>query len=355
MIKMNFRPGNGQKESLEYISRQTDNSVSKLLRMGADCVIEKYSGEVKIPQNILVVGGTGYIGKAFVQHQRDKGRNVTVLKTDLTNSLTLRQDLDKLDDKGFDVGYNLAADVGGIGYTSTNQLDIFYNNFIMIKNYFEYIYPICDFTVQTSSACIYPSNVEYPTTEKFIGSKPDKQVLGYGAAKLLMTTFGNILEEANVNTLILTNVYGEYLNSCESFGEKSHAIAALIEKFYVAKKQGIGEVHLWGDGSQTRDFVHVEDVVNALDLAAIKPRMGIPDGFNIANGVELSIKSIALKIAKIIGFEGSIVWDTTKPTGVKRRWLSTSKAETYLGWNTNIYFDTGLENEVNWYVRSRNA
>ena len=141
------------------------------------------------------------------------------------------------------------------------------------------------------------------------------------------------------------NLYGPG----DNFDPKSsHVIPALIKKFYEAKMNGLEEVLVWGSGNATREFLYVKDCAEAIVLATEKYNK--PDPVNIGAGFEISIKDLAYKIKNIIGFNGRIVWDTSKPDGQPRRSLDTSKAEKEFGFKAKTSFEEGLEKTIEWYI-----
>jgi GDP-L-fucose synthase len=129
--------------------------------------------------------------------------------------------------------------------------------------------------------------------------------------------------------------------------ETSHVIPALIRKCLEAKARGDQQITLWGDGSPTREFLYVEDAAQGLLLAA--ERYNGSEPFNLGSGQEISIKDLALTIARLTGFEGQIIWDTTKPNGQPRRALDTSRATEYFGFRAQMPLEEGLRRTIEWY------
>jgi GDP-L-fucose synthase len=148
--------------------------------------------------------------------------------------------------------------------------------------------------------------------------------------------------------LIPVNLYGPR----DNFNlETSHVIPALIRKCYEAKEQGAREVVVWGDGTPTREFIYVDDAAEAILLAT--ERYNASDPVNLGSGNEISVKNLAEMIASLTGFEGSLVWDTTKPNGQPRRKLETSKAEALFGFRAQTPFEEGMRCTIDWYRQHR--
>jgi GDP-L-fucose synthase len=132
--------------------------------------------------------------------------------------------------------------------------------------------------------------------------------------------------------------------------EGGHVIPALIRKMIEAKEEGDDEVVLWGDGSPTREFLYVEDCAEALHLAA--QRYDGAEPVNLGTGEEITIRDLAGLVASATGFEGQIVWDTSKPNGQPRRKLDTSRAEEFFGFRARTPLQEGLTKTVEWYRAS---
>ena len=130
----------------------------------------------------------------------------------------------------------------------------------------------------------------------------------------------------------------------------SHVIPALIKKCLEAKAARAESIELWGDGSASREFLHVEDAATAVVLAAESYNDSQP--VNIGSGSEISIRELAVKIAALTKFEGKLVWDTSKPNGQHRRKLDTSRALARFGFQSKVGFDQGLKETLDWYQKS---
>ena len=179
---------------------------------------------------------------------------------------------------------------------------------------------------------------------------PEETNAPYGVAKkALLVGAQSYREQYGLNTVFLlpVNLYGPR----DNFDlENSHVIPALIRKMLEAQDRGDGEVTLWGDGSPTREFLYVDDCAEALQLAAARYEGSEP--VNLGTGEEISIKELAEVIAAETGFDGQIVWDTTKPNGQPRRKLDTSRAESEFGFRAKTPFRKGIKETVAWYRTS---
>ncbi|MEL7644064.1 MAG: NAD-dependent epimerase/dehydratase family protein, partial [bacterium] len=148
--------------------------------------------------------------------------------------------------------------------------------------------------------------------------------------------------------LLPVNLYGPG----DNFDPRSsHVIPALIRKCIEAQDAGQREIVVWGDGSPTREFLYVEDAARGIVMAAEKYNGSEP--VNLGSGYEISIKDLAEMIARLTGFEGKLVWDTTQPNGQPRRGLDTSRALKYFGFKAQVTFEEGLRNTIAWYRQNR--
>ncbi|KKM62416.1 hypothetical protein LCGC14_1521970, partial [marine sediment metagenome] len=132
----------------------------------------------------------------------------------------------------------------------------------------------------------------------------------------------------------------------------SHVIPALIKKFIEAKEKGLDEVVVWGTGKASREFLHVEDCARAILLAA--KDYNSSDPVNLGSGKEITIKELVEKVKNIVGYEGKIKWDISKPDGQPRRCLDVSKAKEEFEFEAKKEFDEGLKETIDWYKESKN-
>lgn len=173
----------------------------------------------------------------------------------------------------------------------------------------------------------------------------------YGLAKKMLLVQGQAYRQQygfNAIYLLPVNLYGPR----DNFSPKSsHVIPALILKFYEAKAAGKPEVVIWGDGSPTREFIYADDAAEGILLAT--EFYNGADPVNIGSGMEISIRDLAALIAREIGYEGNLVYDTTKPNGQPRRALDVARAEKEFGFRASTDFETGLKNTIRYYIENR--
>jgi GDP-L-fucose synthase len=226
-------------------------------------------------------------------------------------------------------------------------------NLVMTANIFEIIRQ-CEVVpplVSLSSACAYPQDAPIPTPEEALWAGRPVEATGYyGIAKRVQVDMARAYFKqygVNSTTLIPTNVYGPGEHS----GARSHVTRAMVNKYLRAMGNGDPGVTFWGDGTPTRDFVYIDDLVTALLLAA-QEQENAPGAwaYNIGGGIEISIKDLAALIGDLMGYRGEILWDTTRPNGQPRRCLDIKAAELALGWMPETTLGDGLRRLIE-YVR----
>jgi GDP-L-fucose synthase len=198
--------------------------------------------------------------------------------------------------------------------------------------------------------CAYPKFTPVPFKEEDLwGGYPEETNAPYGLAKkMLLVQSQAYRDQYGYNSIFLmpVNLYGPRDNFNP---ESSHVIPALIRKCLEAKQAGKESIEVWGDGSPTREFLYVEDAAEGILLAAEKYNSSEP--VNLGSGMEISIKDLITLIAKLTGFKGELVWDTSKPNGQPRRRLDVSRAEREFGFKAQVDFEEGLRRTIDWYVQ----
>ena len=301
-------------------------------------------------KNIIITGGAGFLGKHLVKKLKDRGCKNLFIPAIENYDLRDLKDIKKMyKDFKADIVIHLAAIVGGIGANRENPGSFFYDNIIMGIQLMEQarLNNIEKFTA-IGTICAYPKFSPIPFNEDNLwNGYPEETNAPYGLAKkMLLVQSQAYRQQYGFNSIFLlpVNLYGPG----DNFNPKSsHVIPALIKKFYEAKINNLPEVLVWGTGNATREFLYVEDCAEAIILATEK--YDKPEPVNIGAGFEISIKDLAEKIKEITGFNGKIVWDTSKPDGQPRRCLDTSRAEKEFGFKAKTNFDEGLRNTIKWY------
>ena len=202
--------------------------------------------------------------------------------------------------------------------------------------------------VSIGTICAYPKFTPVPFREEELwNGYPEETNAPYGLAKKMQLVQAQAYRKeygTNAIYLLPVNLYGPRDNFDP---ETSHVIPALIRRFDMAAREGAEEVTCWGTGRATREFLYVEDCAEAILLAA--ERYDGAEPVNLGAGSEISIRELSELIARLVGFEGQIRWDRTKPDGQPRRALDTRRAEEYFGFRATTPFEEGLRRTVEWY------
>lgn len=297
----------------------------------------------------LVTGGAGFLGSHLVERLEGEGNDVFVPRR-RDYDLTSMSDTERLFREARpELVFHLAAEVGGIGANRANPGRYWYANLMMGAHVLELsrLHGVGKL-VLAGTICSYPKFAPVPFREDDLwNGYPEETNAPYGVAKkALLVGAQAYREQYGLNSVFLlpVNLYGPR----DNFDlETSHVIPALIRKMVEAQARGEREVVLWGDGSPTREFLYVEDCADALMLAA--QRYNDPDPVNLGTGAEISIRDLAVLVAEATGFEGDVVWDTTRPNGQPRRRLDTSGAAERFGFRARVGLREGIERTVAWY------
>ncbi|HEU4480965.1 MAG TPA: GDP-L-fucose synthase [Actinomycetota bacterium] len=307
-------------------------------------------------KRIVVTGGAGFLGRALCDNLRSRGADDIFVPRRTDYDLTLLDDVRRMfDDSRPDVLIHLAARVGGIGANMKVPADLYVTNLLMGTHLIEEARArATGKTVLLGTICAYPKFTPVPFHEDELwDGYPEETNAPYGVAKkaLLVHAQANRAQYGqNAIYLLPTNLYGP--------GDKfnaavSHVIPALIKKAVEAKERGLEEIEVWGTGSATREFLYVDDAAEGIALATERYDGGEP--VNLGTDQEVAIKDLAELIVKLVGFEGILRWDTTKPDGQPRRRVDNSRAKELFGFEAEVSLEEGLRRTIAWYLENREA
>lgn len=301
-------------------------------------------------KRVMLTGGSGFLGEQVRQRLVAAGASEVFVPRradyDLTDATAVAR---AFDDSRPDTIVHLAAEVGGIGANRDNPGRFFYANMAMGLHLIEEARRRgSEKFVQVGTVCSYPKHTPVPFTEDELWNGfPEETNAPYGVAKkALLVMLQGYREQYGLQSAYLmpVNLYGPG----DNFDlESSHVIPALIRKCEEARVAGRGEVVCWGTGSASREFLYVEDCADA--IVAATERYDSPEPINIGAHSEITIRELTETIARLTGFEGELVWDTSKPDGQPRRCLDTSRATELLGFTASTPLEDGLRKTIEWY------
>ena len=301
-------------------------------------------------KKILITGASGFLGRHLVVNLKDHGYKNLILPSHKEYELTRPQRIQALLKKWKpQVIIHCAAKVGGIGANQKYPGSFFYENSVMGVHLMEEarIHKVEKF-VAIGTVCCYPKWTQVPFKEDDLwNGYPEETNASYGLSKKMMLVQSQAYRiQYGFNSIFLVpvNLYGPGDNFDP---DSSHVIPALIVKFFEAMKNGKKQVVVWGDGSSSREFLYVEECAQAIRLAMERYDKSLP--INLGIGEEITIKSLAEKIGKLAGFQGKIVWDSSKPNGQPRRSLDVSRAYEEFGFKAKVPIDEGLKKVMQWY------
>jgi len=302
-------------------------------------------------QQVIVTGGNGFLGRHVVEQLRSRGAAKIIIPRSRDYDLREKEAVVRLYEENRDATMviHLAATVGGIGANREHPGLFFYDNIMMGTLLLEYArrFEIPKF-VGIGTVCSYPKYTPIPFKEEDIWEGyPEETNAPYGLAKkMLMVQSQAYRAEYGYNAIHLlpVNLYGPG----DNFDPKSaHVIPDMIRKMMDAKVQNLAFVTLFGDGTPTREFLYVKDAADAIVRAAASYNSAEP--VNIGSSFEISIKELAETIAALVGFQGELRWDISKPNGQPRRKLDVSRAEREFGFCSYTTFQEGLRETISWY------
>jgi GDP-L-fucose synthase len=299
---------------------------------------------------IFVAGHRGLVGSALVRALTTAGYGNLILRT--------RQELDLLDQRAVrsffeaerpEYVFLAAAKVGGILANKNFKADFIWENLEVQNNVIRNAH---DFKVKKlmflGSSCIYPRMAEQPIREEYLlqgGLEPTNDA--YAIAKIagiMMCQSFHTQYGSNFISVMPTNLYGPN----DNFDlQSSHVLPAMIRKFHDAKLAGHKPVELWGTGSAFREFLHVDDLADA--CLFLMQSYDSADFVNIGTGHDISIRDLAGLVQRLVGHQGTIAWDATKPDGTPRKRLDVSRLNK-LGWSPKISLEQGITQTYQWFT-----
>ena len=298
--------------------------------------------------SVIVAGSTGLAGSAIANAFEKAGQEVFGINRGVVDLLNFDQTNQFLNDIKPSLVIDAAARVGGIGANNSHPVEFLEDNVRIQANLMHASHNAnVKRFVFLGSSCIYPRDCKQPIKEEYLMTGPlEATNSAYAVAKIAGIELVNSYRKQyghNWISLMPTNLYGPR----DNFNlDNSHVLPALIRRFVEAVEAGAREVMVWGSGSPKREFLHVDDLAQAVLLTSQSYDSALH--LNIGTGEDLSILELATKIAQISGFKGEILWNKSKPDGTPRKVLDVSRIK-QLGWSPRVTLDDGIASTISWY------
>ncbi len=304
---------------------------------------------------IYIAGHTGLLGTALLKRVEKEGFRNIIVRTHSEADLTDSRAVDRLfRDERPECVFLAAGLTGGIIANSAHPARFLHENISIQDNVFESAirYGVRRLVFYGSS-CIYPKCAEQPISEgALLTGAIEETSAPYAAAKIAgiaaCAAYNREYGARRFIALVPNSMYGPAGNFDP---ENSHVLSALMRRLHDARVLGAGMVTLWGSGSPRREFVFSEDVAQASVFAMKNAERLRNSHYNVGTGEDFSIKELASAVARVVGFEGRINWDSTRPDGVARKLLDSSGFKA-LGWKPKTFLNEGLEKTYEWFLRS---
>lgn len=304
---------------------------------------------------IFVVGHNGLLGSALIKKLQSEGYINLITKSRSELDLTNHGAVDTFFKKERPEYVFLAAGLtGGIIANKTYPATFLHTNIAIQDNVFQVAvkYKV-KHLIFYGSSCVYPKDCSQPIKEEYLQTGMIEETSeGYAIAKtagiIACRVYNNQYNTNRFIALLPNSMYGPN----DNFDlENSHVLSALIRRFHEAKVEGKESITLWGSGNPRREFIFCEDVADASIFAMKNAERLQNKHYNIGTGIDYSIKELAEIISRVVGYNGEIKWDETKPDGVPRKLLDSS-GFLHLGWKPLVEIEDGLKVTYKWYLEN---
>lgn len=313
---------------------------------------------------VYVAGHRGMVGAAIVRQLQERQFSRIVTRThaelDLCNQSAVAEFMQS---ERPDVVVLAAAKVGGIHANNVYPADFIYENLVIEANVIHQAFLAgCKRLLFLGSSCIYPKLAEQPMTESALLTgtlEPTNEP--YAIAKIAgikLCESYNRQYGTDYRSVMPTNLYGPHDNF---HPENSHVVPALLRRFHEAKINSDASVTVWGTGSAKREFLYVDDMASAsLHVLSLNEEQyktctqPMLSHINVGTGRDVTIRELTETIARVVGFSGTITWDSTKPDGAPRKLMNVQRLRD-LGWSYTVELEAGLQNAYRWYLENQNS
>jgi GDP-L-fucose synthase len=298
--------------------------------------------------SVLVAGSTGLAGSAIAAAFESKGDEVIRVNRSVVDLMDLEATKKFLQSTKPTLVVDAAAKVGGIVANNSFPVEFLADNIRIQSNLMQAAHEAdVEKFVFLGSSCIYPRDCSQPIKEEYLMTGPlEATNSAYAIAKIAGIELANSYRKEHGRkwiSLMPTNLYGPL----DNFDlQASHVLPAFIRRFVEAAETNVESVTLWGSGAPRREFLHVDDLAQAVVLTANSYDSSMH--LNVGTGQDLTIKDLAATVTSLSGFQGEIIWDTSKPDGTPRKTLDVSRIKA-LGWNPTITLEDGIASTIAWF------
>ena len=298
--------------------------------------------------SVLVAGSTGLAGSAIAAAFESKGEEVIRVNRSVVDLMNREATKKFLKSTKPTLVIDAAAKVGGIGANNSFPVEFLADNIRIQSNLMQAAHEAdVEKFAFLGSSCIYPRDCAQPIKEEYLMTGPlEATNSAYAIAKIAGIELLNSYRKEHGHkwiSLMPTNLYGPR----DNFDlQASHVLPAFIRRFVEAVESNVESVTLWGSGAPLREFLHVDDLAQAVVLTANSYDSSMH--LNVGTGQDLTIKDLAAMVASLSGFKGEIFWDTSKPDGTPRKTLDVSRIKA-LGWNPTITLEDGIASTIAWF------
>ena len=307
---------------------------------------------------IYLAGHSGLIGSAFLRRFKKEGASLPLTKIhselDLSDGNKVRQFFEREKPQTVILA---AGKTGGIAANQKFPADYISQNLAIQSNVFQAAKEVdADKVLFLGSSCMYPRDCTQPMREdQLLTGKPEPTSISYAMAKLAglhcCLAYNQQYMKQSFVPVIPASVYGPGDNFDD---QTSHVLASLIRKFHEAKVKGIGKVVLWGTGQPRREFIHVDDLVDACFHLMAEDGVDCNLPVNVGTGQDYSIIELAGMVSRIVGYEGDVEWDKSKPDGAPKKLLDSARLYE-CGWKPEIDIERGIRSTYDWYISHEDA
>jgi GDP-L-fucose synthase len=311
---------------------------------------------MQFDSKILITGSNGMVGKNLVERLKKEGYSNLLTPNSKELDLRIKDKVEAFfSENKPEYVFHVASKVGGIKANMESPAEFLYDNLMIASNVVE---SCKKFNIKKllflGSSCIYPRECPQPMKEEYLlSSKLEPTNEGFALSKisgLKLCEFYNSQYGTNFISLMPCNLYG-FHDHFEP--EKSHVMSASILRFFEAKEKNLPFVEVWGTGNVKREFLFVDDLVDAMIHFMLNYDAKDLNGFvNVGSGEDVSIKELSLLIKEVIGYEGEVKFDPSKPEGMPRKVLDVNKAKE-LGWKSKTSLKEGVLETINWYLKNK--